>query len=413
MFDDHFPMPFPNITPAYPRASKYPTPNTISGPIQLNFSSTRASPNKVSLPADDTLTDSSPNKTNGPHLLRIRSNHSTALASGHSSAEVVRVVDQPQTNMQNRSRKASKDPLTSVSGAPKITKPRRRKTKMGQATEDHPSPLNRKYAYTEDDLLRLLMYRRRQGQQELENFRATHSQKEGEIQKLRDLSDNLSNQLQEVVQREAQKTNELSIIKANKPIWESKIKRLSDYVKGLTNDHNRLRENADDLHKQHKDVSVAGKELHNMLEDVQKSAEQERIRSQRLEDNARHRIESLAQTVQTQSIQLRSDESLLMTERERSNRLEDKISGITASHGHLLELFTSHRDTITSKLDNLLHQAQSIVPPNKASESSSNDPLRPMLEQCVGILKMLQNADTVKPGDLRTFNNTMDSFVEG
>ena len=191
----------------------------------------------------------------------------TDLASGHSPAKTVKNIDQPQANMQNRSLKASRDPLTSVARAPKITKSRGKKTRLGAVTDDPPQPLNPKYAYTEDDLLKLLMYRRRQGQQELEDFRATQQHKETEIQRLLDISNDLYSQLQDFEKRETQTNAELTKIKANKPIWETKIKQLSDYVKGLTNDHNRLRDDADDLRKRHGDVFVAERERSNRLED--------------------------------------------------------------------------------------------------------------------------------------------------
>ena len=275
-----------------------------------------------------------------------------ASTSRHSPTEAVAHQGPLPEHNGSRLRKASRNALTSVAGTPKIIKFRRKKTKMGPATDGLPPP------YTEDDLLKLLMYHRRQGQQELECSRATQHQKEAEIQQLRDTSNNLSSQLQEFVQCEAQKTAELSKLKANKSVWESKIKRLSDYAKGLANDQKRLREDAEHYQKQR-------------------------------------------------------DESLLMAERERSDRLEDQVSRITASHGQLLELFTGHRDTITGKIDDLLHQAQSIVPLQKSSELDSRDPIGPMLEQCVGMLEKLHKADTVKPEDLRKLSDTMDGFVGG
>lgn len=385
------------------------TQNTTSGPVP---------PNEVSMSAVETLADSDLNGRSEPRILNITvPSHSkaatAALAPSHGPVEVMRVDEQPQVNMQNRSRNASRDPLTAVVGASKIIRSRRRKAQMSPATEGVPPSLKSKNTYSEDDLLRLLMYRRSQGQQELEHFKVTQHHNEAEIQRLHDMIKILSSQLEEVIQRETQKTTELSELKANKPIWESKIKRLSDYLKGLANDHKRLREDADDLHKQHNDVVRDGKELQNTLKDIQKSVEQQCVRSIQFKDKARHEIETLAQTVQHQSTQLRSDEDLLMAERDRSNRLEHQISKISASHGQLLELFTGHRDTITSKIDNLLQQAQSSVPPSKGTDLDSHDSIRPMLEQCVELLQMLHKADTVKPEDLRKLNDTMDSFVEG
>lgn len=411
-------MPLPDATPAQLQAYKDPKPTITNGPITLNLSSIRALPNKVPMADDDNLADSRFNETKEPRTENsILPSHSNpfeiAIASNQSPADLVKVVDQPQVRKRNRSRKASKDPLNSVAGVAKVSKSRPRKIRMGPATGDPPPPSGPKAAYTEDDLLRLLMYRRRQGQQELEYFRATQQQKEVEIQQLRDLSNNLTGQLEEVIQRETQKTSELSKFRANKPIWENKIKRLIDYVKGLTNDHKRLREDADDLQRQHTDIIVTSKELQSTLQVAQKSAEQERLRSQKLEDDAQHRIETLAQTVQHQNTQLQSDEGLLRAERERSSRLEDQISKVTASHEQLLHVFTSHRNTITGKIDHLVHQAKSLVLPTNTPEIQSPDPIRPMLEQCVGMLQRLHQADTVKLEDLRKLSDTVDSFVRG
>ena len=227
--------------------------------------------------------------------------------------------DRGSENMHDRSDSALRDPLTSVGNAPKITKPRRKRAKTGPATGGPPP---RKDAYTNDDLLRLLMNRWRQGEQEHEYVRAAQQQKEVEIQKLR--------------------------------------------------------------------------------EDAQRSLAEKRIEIQQLENTTRLHIEALEQ-----------NKGSLMAERERSLRLEDQISRITASHDRLLELLTSHRDTISGKIDDLLRQARSIVPPDKSSELDAHDPIRPMLEQCVEMLQTLHGADTVRPKDLQKLDDTINSFVEG
>ena len=418
VFNDSLPVPFPDVMPAQPQAYQKSAPTAIKGPIMLNFSSNNTLPDEGSTATDVSLVNSDPNRTKKPPLLNIvfpdHNKPTTATAStADGSANFARFIDQTQVNKPDRSRKASKDPLTSVAGAPKITKSRRRKTQVDPITNGSQPRSSLKSTYTEEDLLRLLMYRRRQGQQELEDFKTTQNQREAEILRLREMSNSLSDELQEVLQRETQNAAELSRIKAKKPIWESKIKRLSDYVKGLTNDHKRLREDADSMQKQRTDLLVAGKDVHDTLEDAQQLVKQERIRSQKSEDDARHKIESLAQTIQHQRTQLQCNEVLIKAERERSDRIEDQITRATANHEQLWQFLTGHRDTITSKIDNLLHQAKSIVLPNKAPEPHSREPVKPMLEQCIGMLQELREADTVKPEDLGKLGNTMDSFVRG
>ena len=413
---DSVPVHIPDATPATSRPFNYPTPTTRSEPLMLNSSSTRAPPEEVSTSAADPLTVSHLNGTKEPRILNIvipdRSKPTKTALSPIAGPVGIEVVGEPHFNVQNGSRNALKDPLTSVAGAPRITKTRRN-TKNGPVKDVTRPPSNQKAGYTEDDLLRLLIYRRRQGQEELENFRATQQEKENEILKLHETSSHLSNQLQEVIKRETQTNAELLRLKANKPVWESKIKRLSDYVKGLTNDHKRLREDADDLHKHHGDIFTAREELHNTMVDVQESLKQERTKAQQLQNCAHHEINTLVQTVQNQNKKIRSDESLLVAERERSNQIEAEIIKITTCHKQSLELFTSHRDTITGKVDDLLHQAQTIVPPNKAPELPSHDLIIPMLEQCVGMLRKLQKEDAVRPEELRKMNDTMDKFVQG
>ena len=422
---DALPVPFPDVISTHSQAYGNPASSTIARPTMHGFLSTSTLPNEVSTAANDTSTDSKPVGMKEPPLLKIvipahdKSTRTTTV-SADRPAEVARVSNEPQVDKPKRSHKASKDPLTSTAGAPKITKTRRRKEpvvlnkeQVVPNTDRLPPPSSPKSTYTEDDLLRLLMYRRRQGQQELEHFKITQSQKEDEILRLREMSNHLSNELQEVSQRETQKAAELSRIKAKKPIWESKIKRLSDYVKGLTNDHKRLREDAENLQNQRTDVFIAGKDLHDTLEAAQKSVEKERIRSLKFQDDAHCKIETLEQIIQHQCSQLQSNEDLLKVERERSTRLEDQISRVSANHEELLQLFTGHRDTIADKIDSLLHQAKAIVLPNQVSASHNQDPVIPMLEKCISMIQKLHEVDTVKPDDLKKLGDTMDSFVRG
>ena len=416
--EEPLPVAVQSAIPVNSHAPNHQPVTSTSGPIKLDLSSIRSPRNEDSMTVDESVTNRKLNGTKVPCPLNIiipGPGKSTLIppAHMHNHIDVTEGVDQPQVSNQNRSRQASRDLLTSVAGTPKITKNRQRTTKTRPLKEGAQTSSNTKGGYTDDDLFRLLMYRRSQGQQELEHFRAMQQQKDIEIQNLREMSGQLSTQLEDLVQREALKTAELSKIKARKPVWERKIKHLSDYVKGLTNDHKRLREDSDDLRKQYEDIFVAREEWHSTLTDAQKSMEQERVKFQELKNGAQSRIEALVHTVQSQSDQLKSDESLLLAERERSNRLEDRISSINAGHGKLLELFNSHRDSITDRLDGLLNHAQTLVPPERSSELHSDDLIRPMLEQCLEMLQRLQEARTVKPDELKNLNDTIDRFIQG
>lgn len=400
MLKDPFSVPFPRVIPAQSHPYNHSSSNTTNGAIRMNGSSSAIPSNEVTMSADDIPADSVQYESQAL---------STAPAPNHSSSYMAGVVGGQPVNMPHRSNKTSRNFLTSVAGSPKITKSRRKKPKTVPATAGS----NHKDTYTEEDIFRLWMYRRSQGQQEREYLRATQHEMEVKIRKLHDTSNDLFDQLQESVQRETQSTAELAKLKSNKPIWESKIKRLSDYVKGLGNDLKKQREDAEDKYKEFQDVLNTKKQLHNTLEDAQESLKQERVRFQRRDDDASHTIENLTQAVQHQNAQLQSDDNLIMVERERNSRLEEQLSTIATNNGQLIEVLTGHRDSIANKLDELLHQAQSIVPRNESSESNSVEPIMPMLEQCVGILQELHKTAHVKPEDIQKLNDNMNIFVEG
>lgn len=256
------------------------------------------------------------------------------------------------------------------------------------------------------ELLNILLSRHKAEQQNREKLKASQHAKDQEINDLRGVSHTLYEQLQIVKGREHAQQMELSKFHAFKEQWEPRIQMLKEYFQSLTVDHHKLGQDAKDMQEQQKSIQTDKAGLEVMLEDVHQALNQDRARTKKILLEARHEMELLEQTVDTQDRELRANADLLDIERDRSQRLEDALSGITTTNEELTRMFNGHKDAIIEKLTNLQKSATQVV---VAPQPESN--LKPVLDQCIGILKELQKLEMVKPQDFMTLNRAVRSYA--
>lgn len=292
----------------------------------------------------------------------------------------------------------------------KITKLRRRskpradlhamKTSQTGASKDAPSY---------EDTLNVLLMRHRNEQLEWEEARAVLKAKDTELQDLREISNAIYHQLQQVRQREKLQDAELSRFHKVIPQWESRVKRLSDYVQCLSKDHQALHEDARDIRSQQETLQADKLDIASKLIDVRHTVEQDQAKTKEVLVEARHHMEMLEQTVSNQEILLREDANLLDAERDRCQRLEIEISKIATSRQQLSELLAEHGRITSEKLDDLLsksEEVQIVTPP------PSQDLVKPVLDEAVSLFKELRDADVIRPDDLRKLNASVRSYAE-
>ena len=262
---------------------------------------------------------------------------------------------------------------------------------------------------SDEDLLSLLIFRYRREQQERDAERARRLAKDAELEDIKDVSNLLHRQLQTVQEREKVQQVELRKLHAIMPKWENRIQKLKDYVKGLTNDHNRLRDGAKHIDEQRRDVAADKSVIGAMLGDAHHAVELSRSQCQHILDKAKHQIVLLSRTIEDQEIRLQEDTELLQVERDRNQRLEDELSRITDSHRGLIKASDESRKALEAKLDEVLSQNNvSIVP----SQSNSEVHCRDMLTQCIYLLQEVRNTDVVKPHDLRKLDQSIKSYAK-
>ena len=298
---------------------------------------------------------------------------------------------------------------TTTTNPSKVLKKRRQKpsTESGTnaTTRPHIAP-----AYNEEELLHLLMIRHRHSQRERENFHVAQQANEQDFQQLKNWASNLQAQLLETERRYSEKEAQLAKFKAAKPGWERKIKRLSDYVQGLTNDHNRLRDDARELQERSISILKEREVLVSAVQEARQNITKQHSSSVQVVTEARHGLEIREQTIQHQQSELDNLQKLLAAQRERNYRLESEVSAFAASYGQLSKQLSGHRDNIMGKITELLDKTEGF---RSAAPLESQDHLNSLLEQCVVLLEKFQGAGVTKPEDFESLNDSMHGYFEG
>ena len=407
-------VPFPNIhgTASFEHVS---TTGGATAPVDPPPS--KIPTNDVSMSADNTLVGSDFNEVNSTHQQYTQdSAYPNKLADTYYSLsyppnEVMSTSHHPQNAPRTPAIKAPLVARTAVPGASRVTKNRKKNVTgvPGNNAAFQPLPAAED---SNEEMFFLLMNRIRQDRRESEAKDAALETSNRQCQMLTAFNDDLDARLHDVSRLCSDREAQLSKIKAAKPGWETKIRKLSEYVKGLTNDHNRLRDDARDIREQSGEILKDKKCLHDALQEVSQTTTEQHNKSRKLVTEARHDLEILEQKVQHQQSDLRNEQELLVAERERNLQLEGQISDFAAgaaSQEHLAELLLGHRDTITGKIDELLENTEIF---RAAAPAESQDHLRPMLEQCLTVLQNLQSSDITKLENYEKLQDSMRGYFD-
>lgn len=263
-------------------------------------------------------------------------------------------------------------------------------------------------ALSNEEQVSILHSRYHNERQRTNDLEASQAAKDIEIQDLKDVSYILYAELQAIQIREKAQKTELSKLHSAKLQWERRIQKVNDHVKDLTDDHQKLREDAMDIQKHQESISAEKASLDKTLKDVHHAIDQDRSRVKKVLVEARHEMELLEQTIEDQDRQLRGNADLLDTERDRSQRLEHAMSNITISYQELTRLFIGHKDILIEKVNDLLQKSDVQI----AAAPKFQDGLKSTLDQCFGILEQLREAETLKPEDLSSLNVAVRSYAK-
>jgi len=299
-----------------------------------------------------------------------------------------------------------KEPRLPDQARSKVTKSRRNALPK---PSDIPGPLGicgTKSSPTQEELMNVLLLRYKHDKQLRDQERAAHAT---DVQDLKDISDVLWQQLQAERARGQQLDKEVLDYEAKMPAWGAKVKKLSDFVRGLTNDHHGLRDKAKEIQQTQIDLRHEKILLDAELDNINQNLDATTDWTKNTVAEAKADLRLLFQQSQHQQTQLRDNARLLDSERERSELYAAEIGKLTTSHNQMTQCIVAqgnmHVDGLTA-LSAKLDEMQINNP------SDSHEELKGIVQQCLGTVEGLRSPADIKIEDLQQLDTSVRGYAD-
>lgn len=318
-----------------------------------------------------------------------------------------------RTPSLNRPMRTPKSHVPEKAGSPDVS--RSKVTKSRQRNRSNAAPRSRinlddlasKNSVTEEDLLQVLLTRYNRDKQEKEQIRSHHAT---EIHLLETISLSLWDRLGDSEQRRVDQESELSKYRAKQPKFASQIKKLQDYVKGLTNHQHGLRDSFISMQRLQSATRESKQQIDMSLQEVRATASDVDSRAANALKDAGREIENLARVVQDQKAQFQKDAELLQHERERSQKLELEVAKINASQQQSMHIFAQHANCVVQKMNSMLEKTEEL---QTIQQPGSLDEVNATLGQCLSSLDKLREAQDIKVDHLSDLDESMKDLANG
>ncbi|KAI9818765.1 MAG: hypothetical protein M1827_007585 [Pycnora praestabilis] len=175
---------------------------------------------------------------------------------------------------------------------------------------------------------------------------------------------------------------------------------LHNSIQGLAKDHNRLRDNANELAREQHAVQIERQKLTALMKEAKSTTEAWAARVKEWKDPAkpwaevRCEITRLEDTVHVLQGQLEEKSGLLADERDRTLRLERDLTRNGDRHGEIHELLTGLCTILQSK------------------EPNGNEAQQVKLEQCLEMVGEIRNTEAVTPEDVQSIKDMINSLSQ-
>ena len=276
---------------------------------------------------------------------------------------------------------------------------------------------------SQQDLLTVLMFRIQQDKHARDAEKALRIAKDAELDKSKLACKELEARLQFMLSKEKEQNARLqSMISRGKeqdaqlskyqkalPGWKSNIQKLQGYLQGLTNDHNKLRDDAKVIQKQQESLQNEASIIHDALKETHAEIRQETDSRMKIVTGTRRLISDQQQILDNRQVQLDEKADLLHYERERNQRLEDRVSITSQNHQQVMDCIISYRKVVSSRLDDLLKASQNTATKSKTEEDNHT---KSMLNQCLVILGELGSKQSLKLEDLHNLDSSIHTHID-
>ena len=294
---------------------------------------------------------------------------------------------------------------------PKVVKSRRKP--MSSRPSNGPDILSQRPVSeampTVDDLIQILQYRNQQEKKARDTAKAMQQARDAEFQNTKEAYALLRSQMEEISRREKAQQIELAKYQKVLPEWKSKARKLEDYLKGLTNDHHKLRDDAQSIQRQQLLLQTDKDNIMTNIEETHSALGRHAPGAAKIVSDALHHIEIVTEKHDAQSLQAQQDAKLLEAEQERSQRLEHEISKISSNQQQITNLLHAQRLELMEKLSETLTNSSTVLVSEPSEDQAGT---KDLLDQCIAMLHEIKTVKHVEPEDMERRDSSIKGYAE-
>jgi hypothetical protein len=258
---------------------------------------------------------------------------------------------------------------------------------------------------SQEELLTFMLFRARQDKLARDTAKQT---KETELEEAKAAYELLRQQLEELTRQDRAQKAALSKYEKCVPALKVKARKLQEYLAGLSNDHNNLRDDAVAIREQQKGLQANRQEVSSSICDVQKVLQSTNVNNTKVLMDARHEIDMLRQSLDDQKRQIEQHVDRLRSEEERNSRLQQDLSNISRKQQQMVELFQAQGEVMTKRLADVLDKSLDTEPISPEFRQQIGN----SLHRCIELLSEIKDTEQVTPQNLQELDTSIKGYTE-
>ncbi|KAL8868097.1 MAG: hypothetical protein Q9174_005219 [Haloplaca sp. 1 TL-2023] len=254
----------------------------------------------------------------------------------------------------------------------------------------------------------LQMYYHNQEQYQNE-VRAWKESRDMEIQDLETISQALHGQLQESEKQVISLTKQLAEHHGRMPKWQDRIKKLNDFVNGLSRDHSRLREDAKAMNGELTRLHAFQETIKHDVDEATLVSQNEHSRHQNQLSRNRQMVESLQSELNTQNAELAKESARLQAEQARTEHLEGSLTASTSQYQTLICKLNQREGGLSSQIHDLSDLVKSL---HEHTPPTVQNDLHEQINECLSLLKQPRDPVSTSPASLEKLELSIQTVID-
>lgn len=266
-----------------------------------------------------------------------------------------------------------------------------------------------------EDMLNLLQFRIQRDLQGKRLAEEIHKLTEKNLEEVKHACHRLNIELREL--REKDKTQGAELTKYRNAITSLKTKsrKFEDYVKGLSNDHHHLRDEAKDIQNQQKRLCIESATLQATVQDALNTVAQLPSTS-RLPLEVKYELITKDQSLKEQASLLEETKQLLHTERERNQNLQTilltKLSEISTRQTEVVEGSRSSHEIVINKLIQLLNSVNDLPKDIALVSAKISEHSQSILDRSQNVINLIKKTQDSGSDGMKNLDASLRAYTE-